>query len=284
MLLPVACGLGVEAARAGPAIGQFEIKTLSVEPGEIEIQSQNGYSIGNPGRRTREDGGAWEGDDNSITRQRHGLEIEVGITRFLKTRVGIEYERERFDDFGAPDEAGAFGPIVLDEYAAEAVLVFVPRSGTGWGLGLVVEYEHPAQSGGARTLNGGPIFEFAHGAWVASFNPTITQFFGGERNASGVQDEKADFGYTARLLHRWSDDLEFALEAYGTVERIAGHGGRSDASALFGDFNQHRLGPIAYWTLDSGTLAETKIGLGTLFGLNGDTPDMTIKASLEVTF
>lgn len=111
-----------------------------------------------------------EGDDNSIARQRHGLEIEFGITRYLKTRLGIEYERERLDNIGSTQDAEAFGDPALDEYAAEAVVVFVPRAGDGWGLGMVVEYEHPAETGGARTLN------------VASFNPTLTQFFNGERN------------------------------------------------------------------------------------------------------
>lgn len=283
-VIPASLWLMAAPARPEPAIGQFEIKTLSAEPGEVEFQSQNAYFSGNPQRRVRTSDDGLEADGNAIARQRHGLEVEVGLTRFLKTRLGIEYERERFEDIGSRDEAEAFGALELDEYAAEAVLVFVPRPGDGWGLGMVVEYEHPAESGGARTLNGGPIFEFAHGPWIASFNPTLTRFFGGERNAAGAQDEKLDFSYTARLLHRWSDQFELAIEAYGTVERIGGKGQRSETSALFGDFDQHRAGPIAYWIVDTAAQSESKIGLGALFGLNSETADTAIKLSLEVTF
>src|SRR5690606_23212605 len=188
--------------------------------------------------------------DNSIARQRHALEIEVGITRYLKARVGIEYERERLDDIGSFEEANRFGALKLEEFAAEAIVVFVPRPGDGWGLGMVVEYEIPTESAGARTLNVGPIFEWAQGAWVLSLNPMLSQFFGGERNEAGQADEKIDFSYAARLMHRWSKDFAFAIEAYGTIERIGGHGGRSDASRAFGDFDQHRIGPVAYWSAD----------------------------------
>jgi len=36
---------------AEPAIGQFELKDLEAEPGEIEFQSQNAWSFGQPRRR-----------------------------------------------------------------------------------------------------------------------------------------------------------------------------------------------------------------------------------------
>lgn len=268
---------------AGPAIGQFEIKTLSAEPGEIEFQSQNAYFMGQPRRRTASAGGEIDADDNSVAKQRHGLEIEVGITRYLKVRLGIEYERERVEDVSSLIEANDFGAMELDEYAAEAVVVFVPPSGDGWALGMVIEYEHPSDPGGARTFNAGPIVEFAHGDWIASFNPTLTQFFGGERNQAGMVDEKLDFSYTARILHHWSEELALALEAYGTVERIGGGGGRSDDAQPFGNFHQHRMGPVAYWTFDAAH-AEAKLGLGMLFGLNSNTADAALKASFELTF
>lgn len=282
------CSLGLAAtphAHAGPAIGQFEIKALSVEPGEIEFQSQNAFFTGNPRRQTSGDAQTGiEADDNTIARQRHALEIEVGITRFLKARLGIEYERERLDDVGSFHEADKYGALKLEEFAAETIVVFLPRPGDGWGLGMVVEYEIPTESGGAKTLNVGPLFEWAQGPWVVSLNPMLTQFFGGERNEVGQADEKIDFSYAARLMHRWSKDFAFAIEAYGTIERIAGHGGRSDESRTFGDFNQHRIGPVAYWSADVREGTEATLGLGVLFGLNESTSDAALKASLELTF
>ncbi len=275
--------LALSEASAGPTIGQLEIKTLNSEPGEIEFQSQNAYAMGNPRRRTRVTPDGIEADDNTVTKQRHALEIEVGITRYLKARVGIEYERERLDEIDTLSEAKSFGKIELDEYAAEAIVVFVPRAGDGWGLGMVIEYEHPADSDSAKALNVGPILEVANGKWILSLNPILTQVFGGERNAAGQRDEKIDFSYTARILHHWSDNIDLALEAYGTIERIGGRGGRSEAAQLFGDFDQHRLGPVAYWNYEVADM-EASLGLGVLFGLNSATSDVALKTSLELTF
>lgn len=160
-------------ATAGPAIGQFEIKSLEFTPGEIEFQSQNAYSLGTPRRETRTVGGELEADPNSLPRQRHALELEFGITRFLKTRVGVEYEKERREDPATVHAAQGFEDLKLDEYAAEAIFVVVPREGDGFGLGVVIEYEHPAESGGARTLNYGPLIEWANGPWTLTLHPML---------------------------------------------------------------------------------------------------------------
>jgi len=273
------------AARADPAIGQFEIKSLSAEAGEVEFQSQNAFFVGSPRRRVKSSGGEIHADDNTVPRQRHGLELEVGLSRFLKTRVGVEYERERIEDILSASEAHDFGAIELDEYEAEAVVILFPRSGDGWGLGMVIEYEHPSESAGAKTLAAGPIVEFARGPWITSFNPTLIQFMGGERNVAGELDEKIDLSYTGRILYRHSEHLDLALEAYGTFERVDGRGARSDAAQLFGDFDQHRVGPVAYWSVDAaGVEAEAKFGFGALFGLNDDTADVALKTSFELTF
>lgn len=278
-------------ATAGPAIGQFEIKSLQSTPGEIEFQSQNAYALGTPRRETRTVGSDFEADPNSLPRQRHALELEFGITKFLKTRIGIEYENERREDPATDAAAQGFEDLKLDEYAAEAILVMVPRNGDGFGLGVVIEYEHPAESGGARTLNYGPLIEWGSGPWTLSLHPMLIQFFGGERNAAGQKDEKIDFGYAARLMNQWSENFAVALEAYGTVERVAGRGGKSDDALLFGNYDQHRLGPVLYWSWEADRNpfgrdqeSEVTLGFGTLFGLNDETPDATLKLSMEVTF
>jgi hypothetical protein len=81
---------------AEPAIGQFEIKSLDAEPGEIEFQSQNAYALGQPRQKSGfKDDGEQLGDGNSVALQRHALEVEYGFSRTLKGRLGIEYEKER---------------------------------------------------------------------------------------------------------------------------------------------------------------------------------------------
>lgn len=283
--------LHLGSALAGPAVGQFEIKTLTVEPGEIEFQSQNAYAIGVPDRLTASDSaGGFLADDNSIARWRNALELEYGFTKFLKARIGIEYESERFDDPETFGEAQSFAELKLDEYAAEVIWVVIPRDGDGFALGLLAEYEHPAERGGARTLISGPIFEYVTGPWNLSFSPLITTFFGGERNDDGEQDEKLDFAYAARVMYDWSDQLALAIEAYGTVDRIGNTGARSEEAEVFGDFDQHRIGPVIYWTIDvprgSGSEDEVEVSLGTgmLFGLTSATPDASLKLSLEISY
>ena len=277
---------------AGPAIGQFEIKSLKAEPGRVELQSQNAFSFGNPRRRTTDVGGEIEADDNSIASVRAALEIEYTFSRFFKGRIGIEYEKERLDDFSSLSEANSFDRLRLDEYEVEGIIVFLSRPKQGFGLGLLVEYEHSAEADGARTLNYGPIIEWVSGPWLATFNPSLISFFGGERNEHGKHDEKIDFRYAARLMYRAADDLSLAIEAYGTIERIGGTGSPGEEALLFGDFNQHRIGPVVYWSHElNGGFARGKdgeteltIGLGMLAGLNRSTPDATLKLSVELEF
>ncbi len=290
-------------ATAGPAIGQFEIKTLESEPGEIEFQSQNAYMFGNPKRKTlRNADRELEADANALARQRNALELEFGITRYLKTRIGIEYEKERRDDPSTLRNAEGYEPLKLDEYAAEVIGIIIPRHGDGFGLGIVAEYEISAESGGGQTLNVGPIFEWARGPWSVTVIPTVVQFFGGGRNEAGQQDEKMDFSYANQLKYHWSSKIDLAIESYGTIERVGGRGGRSEEAALFGDFDQHRIGPVIYYNFTPQFAASknkekleddgghdddeqmVSLGLGTLFGLNSNTPATTLKLSMEVVF
>ncbi|MEQ1670708.1 MAG: hypothetical protein ABL893_07615, partial [Hyphomicrobium sp.] len=149
----VVCVLGVwvswpSLAVAGPAIGQFEIKTVGAEPGATEWQSQNDVSLGNPRRRLATgDDGDLAADDNSITRQRHALEGEWGLTSFLKARIGIAFERERFDDPQSAGDADRMHELKFDEVGFETNWTLVPRHGDGFGLGLLIEYEVPIDAG-----------------------------------------------------------------------------------------------------------------------------------------
>src|SRR5690606_38997058 len=111
VLLAAAACCGTSAtARAEPYIGQFELKTLESAPGDYEFQSQNAWSWRQPSRRIVGDGeDGFEMDENSVVRQRHALELEIGLTRFLKTRIGIEFEKERLDDPPTIAQADDFG-------------------------------------------------------------------------------------------------------------------------------------------------------------------------------
>lgn len=309
MALAASAFLAPSYAAAGPAIGQFELKDLEAEPGRVEFQSQNAHSWGQPRRKVFEES-ADETlyDDNSVARQRHALEMEASFTHFLRMRVGIEYEKERLDE---PDDiafANAFSDLKLDEIALEVVTIFkrVPEAG-GVGFGALVEFEHPLEAGELNTILFGPIVEIRSGAWGAVGNLTFVHHFGnGERGAGPPErDQKWDLAYAAQLSYQFNETWTLALEAYGTFDRIGSSGTPGEESQVFGDHDQHRAGPLIYYAFSPGRGAqpvslateggdndaekegdevEVSLGVGMLFGLNDNTPDQTLKWSIEVEF
>jgi hypothetical protein len=143
----------------------------------------------------------------------------------------------------------------------------------------VAELEKPVGDKEATHLTLGPIVEFQSGDWFASAVPMLVRAFGGDAPDGSEADDKWDLAYAAQLMHRFSARWSLAIEGYGTVERLGETGHRSQAAQLFGDFDQHRAGCVLYWTHASVT-----VGVGLLEGLNANTPDHTLKLSVEVDF
>ncbi|HEX7044217.1 MAG TPA: hypothetical protein VF203_06360 [Burkholderiales bacterium] len=273
-------------ARAEPAIGQFELKTLESARGQFEFQSQNAWSWGQPRRRSAVGPEGIVFDENTVIRARHALELEIGFTRRLKSRIGVEFEKERVDEPETIDRANDFESMRLEELGAELIVVLVPRDADGAGLGVVVEVEQPVEQDEASRLILGTIIEYRAGRWFAAAIPMFARAFGGEAEEGERFDDKWDFAYATQLRYTFSGRWALALEGYGTIERLGDTGHRSEAAQRFGDFNQHRLGPVLYYTtgLGRGSDAELTIGLGLLEGLNRNTPDHTLKLSIEVDF
>lgn len=297
-------------AAAEPAIPQFELKDLDNEVGRIEFQSQNAHAFGLPRRRfLATEPGEVAYDDNAVVRQRHALEIEMTVSRFHRMRLGIEYEKERLDEPPSPALADSFTGLDLTEVAIENVFILKPLAGDGIGFGALVEYEHPLAAGELNSVVMGPIVQAVWGPWSATANLLLVKHFGnGERSADGLErDDKWDFAYAAQLMYRAGQHWAYAIEGYGTIDRLGASGAPEEGALVFGDHDQHRLGPIAYYTfgLDAGARGyavkgisakdvdaddddedeiEVTIGVGVLFGLNSDTPDATLKWSVEVEF
>lgn len=305
-------GLSVPAARSGPAINQFEIKDLESEPGQFEFQSQNAWSTGQPRRRSAiGSGGETVFDDNSVARQREALEVELGITDWFRMRLGVEYEQERIDDPTSLSHADAFESLKFDEVAIEGVVVLVKPKKEGVGLGLLVEYGSPVNDApSASELYMGPIIEAHTGPWSAIANLMFVKHLGGKPEpGSGeevVKDEKWDFAYFTQIKYEMSRDWGVALEAYGTFDRLGSSGSPGEERILFGDHNQHRAGPVVYYTFfpcppspvqaaraavnedggagDDDDQWAVTVGTGVLFGLNDNTPDRTYKLSVEIDY
>ena len=282
---------------AEPFIGQFELKTLESEPGSFEFQSQNAWASGQPTRQFEVDeSGELLLDENSLFRARYALELEMGLTRALKMRIGIELEDERIDDPRTLSDANDYAGLKLEEIGAEIVAIVIPREGDGAGLGFVAELEGPIDQEGPNSLIVGPIVEYQSGEWFFATVPMVVRAFGGKSDDDDEPiDDKWDFAYAAQLMRRLSNEWSNALEAYGTIERLGDSGRPSESAQRFGDFDQHRLGPIVYYARslasatsraagDDDDTPSLTIGFGVLEGLNSNTADHTIKLSIEVDF
>jgi len=290
-------------ARAEPFIGQFELKTLESTPGGFEFQSQNAWSRGQPARRIASGADGIEFDENAVVRERYALELEMGFTSLLKMRLGAEFEKERLDAPAAIEQANDFDDLSLTEIGIEMIAVLAPRDGDGAGFGVVAEIEGPVDQEESNHLTLGGIVEFQSARWFAAVVPMFVHAFGGDAEDGESIDDKWDFAYAAQLTYTFCESWSLALESYGTADRLGSTGRPSTAARHFGDFNQHRAGPVLYYTYafgasrrermssgsDSGTDEEgagatLTIGLGLLEGLNENTADHTLKLSIEVDF
>ena len=302
-------------AAAGPAVNQFEVEEVNVEQGEVEIQISSDWSLGRPRRGIIiEDPADPDSDvifdDNSITKQRHSVEVGLGLSNWLQLSAGFEFEEERVDDPLTIDEANSFERLQFTEIQAGAKVVLVPIKGNGLGLAAYAELNHP-KSAEASQLFFGPIIQAVNGPFSATANLALVKFIGGDRETevddnglpfSLPRDDKLDFAYFTQVKYQATPALGLALEAYGAIDRLGSTGHEPDDAALFGAHDQHFIGPVAYYRIKTATGSAAKagaddddksgddddggttVGAGVLFGLNDNTPDTTLKLSVETGF
>lgn len=285
--LIISTGFLIASAHAEPFIGQFELKTLTTEPGAIELQSQNAWAFGQPTRRTAQLNDEEVFDENSVFRERYALEVEIGLSHRFKMRLGIEGENERVDEPSSLARANDFAGLEVGEIGAEIIGVVLSREGDGLGLGLVAELEGPFDQEEANHLTLGTILEYQMGAWLFAAVPMVVRAFGGDTEPGDRRDEKWDFAYAVQVQRTLSEHWSLALEGYGTRERIGNSGHPTQEALLFRDSNQHRLGPVGYFSHEWGDgddARELTIGVGLLEGLNSRTADHTAKLSIELDF
>ncbi len=274
----------------------------------MQFQSQNAIAFGQPKRRIQVVDGQTQYDDNTVAKERYALELQASMTTWFRGRVGIEFEKSRFDDVTSPALATAFDNLELSNAALEGVVIVIPPKDGRIGLGALGEYERGLTEK-LDLFSVGPIITYASGPWSAIANLLIIQHLRSD-------DRKRDFAYAAQLQYTISPAWSVALEGYGTIDRIGSSGRKSQELEGFPDFDQHRLGPVVYYRWGSALTALSpmaspkdgaksanprakglngddrdgadgepiSLGVGLLFGLNGNTPDRALKVSLEVDF
>ena len=285
------------------AHAEFEIKETTVEKGEVELEYKGDYHSGNPNRKFGLDGGEIIADENDILRQSHSFELGLGLTDYLKISVGTEAEEERFDDVDGVDVVNAFDSLKFTALEANATLALIKPTTSGFSLAAYVGIEHAFEKSEGEIARIGPLLSVTQGRWSATANLLFAKHFGGN-DAEENSDDRWDFEYAAQVAYQMNDQLTLALESYGLIKRLGSSGTPGDGAVLFGDQDQYRLGPVAYYTFkrranDSGAMKLGKsdddeegeddeggvtMNLGVLLGLNGDTPDTTLKWGVSAGF
>ena len=153
--------------------------------------------------------------------QTHKLAIGHGFTDNWASEVYVEFEKEG-------DET-----LKVESYEWENLFQLAPQGKYWADTGLLVEYEHPAQSGDPGKLTLTPLIEKELSSrLIATLNLGFTYETGGNAEPGTT------FSYAARLKYNLDPRFEPALEFFGEPGRISHFPGTSEQA--------HWIGPAFY--------------------------------------
>jgi len=242
----------------------LEVKKPKVHEGEVEVEYHGASFAENPE------------DAEEKLRHTHEIEVSAGFASFWKLGVAGELEKSAGDDF--------------DLAEVELINTFVLKRDTGDGLALGLFAAIGTEIGDpASAIEVGPIVQFRSGRFTLLTNTFLPYSFNTE------EGDFFSFEYATQAKYDFSHQFGIGIEAYGEVEDLG------DAAPF--DQQEHRLGPVIYWSLghdhlgvpaehhglkDEGAVgAETlhmSAAFGVLFGATDVTNDVTLKWDLEVEF
>lgn len=158
--------------------------------------------------------------------QTHKLAIGRGFTENWASEVYVEFEKEG-------DET-----LKTESYEWENLFQFAPQGKYWADTGLLVEYEHPAQSGDPGKLTVTPLIEKELGSRLIA---TLNLGFSYEMGSNAAPG--TTISYAARLKYNLDPRFEPALEFFGDQGTI---------SHLTGSDQAHWIGPAFYGKMKLG--------------------------------
>lgn len=190
--------------------------------------------------------------------QTHKLAIGRGFTDNWASEVYVEFEKEGDETLKA------------ESYEWENLFQFAPQGKYWADTGLLVEYEHPAQSGNPGKLTVTPLIEKELGSrLVATLNLGLSYEMGSNA-APGTA-----VSYGARLKYNLDPRFEPALEFFGDQGTI---------SHFPGSDQPHWIGPAFYGKMKLGQGHALRYSAAALFATTAAASDKRAVLRVEYEF
>lgn len=201
-------------------------------------------------------GGVYNDDDKTVDGERQWkLGIGHGMTTWWFSEIETEWEKDPYEG---------------TKYSGfEWVNIFqLTEAGEYWvDLGLFAEFKFPDNHDDANKIEIGPMLEKEIGNTVSNLNLIFVRDFGKQA------DHDTEFEYTAQVKWRGDKHLQYGLQALGETGEV------EDSNEL-GD-QEHKMGPALFAELPGNEHGKVKFNTALLFGMTDDTPDETLRFTLE---
>jgi hypothetical protein len=193
----------------------------------------------------------WKNHDDDKERQLV-FDVGYGFTPWWKSEFAVGYTR-------VPGQSAK-----LDELEWENIFALT-EPGRYWvDIGLFAELARD-HANGRNVLEVGPMFQHEVGAIQSNLNFLL------ERELGSAAEPGAEVSYAWQVKWRGNSRFEPGVQGFGSL-------GRTND---FGHATEHKMGPAFFGQVALGSRNKLKYDGAILFRLNNNTPDTTVRFTLE---
>lgn len=180
------------------------------------------------------------------------VDVGYGFTPWWKSELAVGSTR-------LPGES-----YKLDELEWENIFALTEPGRYAADVGLVAELARD-HANGKNLFEVGPMFQHESGAMQSNLNFLLT------RQSGSAAEPGAEVSYAWQVKWRGNARFEPGVQGFGTL-------GRTND---FGHATEHSIGPAFFGQLALGARNKLRYNAAVLFGLNNNTPDTTVRFTLE---
>jgi high-affinity iron transporter len=218
------------------------VHTLNIEHGEMEFELNGGVYNDNHKDLSNEQG--WE------------LAVGYAFTPWWFSEVEAEWEQE-----------GDHNTTYYGGFALVNIFRFTEQGEYWADFGLFTELEFPDEAEDANKIEIGPMIQKEIGRTVSNLNIIFVRDYG----KHAEHDTEFEYEYQTKWLG--NKKLEFGLQAFGEF-------GEVEDTHSFGD-QEHKIGPALFGEIAAGGHHKIKYNSALLIGLTDNTPDETLRFTVE---